>query len=91
MFRPYPQALRERILKAPESTPQSFTCDLLLRDHINVLLLCLPSRTIVMQKFLYNEFRLTDKTMKLNVNVVLGFQNVIAILISFVSKKSNDD
>jgi hypothetical protein len=44
-----------------------------------------------MQKFLYNEFRLTDKTMKLNVNVVLGFQNVIAILISFVSKNINDD
>ena len=25
--------------------------------------------------------------MKLNVNVVLGFQNIIAIIISFISKK----
>ena len=33
-----------------------------------------------------SNYRLADKSMKLNVNVILGFQNIIGLLISLVSK-----
>lgn len=61
---------------------------MLLRNYLLLLNLLLPLRVFVIQILLMMiGYRLADKSKKLNVNAVMGIQNMIAIVISSISKK----